>query len=98
MLATDVALLIKITYCRIALLSIQLFHIFTSLQDRIPTGDIRQTRPFYSRIDGNTSIFLPLEVPTPFSGGHLVATSALHDALYALYASYAGLHNPFSRL
>ena len=27
-----------------------------------------------------------------------MATSALHDALYASYASYAGLHNPFSNL
>mgnify|MGYP003589668507 CR=1 FL=1 len=32
------------------------------------------------------------------AGGHLVATSALHDAFYAFYASYAGLHNPFSHL
>ena len=27
-----------------------------------------------------------------------MATSALHDAFYALYASYAGLHNPLSHL
>ena len=30
----------------------------------------------------------------PQKSGHLVATSALHDAFYAFYASHAGLHNP----
>ena len=39
----------------------------------------------------------PVQTPSP-AGGHLVATSALYDAFYAFYASYAGLHNPFLHL